>query len=185
MGFPGQHAVAARWLGSYRRRMDPMLPLIRLLEVSSDPANPSPEVLRDLFERMRTLAVVGLSRDPLKAARRVPSYLAARGYDVIPVNPRADRILGKEAYATLAEVHTPVDLVLIFRPTGEAGPFVAEAARRPEGPAIWLQEGIHADVEVTAARNAGLVVVQDLCAFKVHHALYPQAPSSASPNASA
>lgn len=162
-----------------------MLPLMRLLEVSSDPANPSPEVLRDLFERMRTIAVIGLSRDPLKEARRVPSYLAARGYDVIPVNPRADRLLGKEAYATLADVDTPVDLVLVFRPTGEAGAFVTEAAGRPERPAIWLQEGIHADAEVTAARNAGLIVVQDLCAYKVHHALYPQAPSSAPASTSA
>ncbi len=165
--------------------MDALLPVIRLLEVSSDPANPSPEVLRDLFERMRRLAVVGLSRDPEKAARRVPSYLAARGYDVIPVNPRADRILGRAAYATLADVEEPVDLVLIFRPTGEAGPFVAQAAARRERPAIWLQEGIHADPEVTAARGQGLVVVQDLCAYKVHRALYPQAPSSASASTSA
>lgn len=165
--------------------MDPLFPVIRLLEASSDPANPSPEVLRDLFERMREIAVVGLSRDPLKAARRVPSYLAARGYDVIPVNPYADRILGREAYATLADVEAPVDLVLIFRPTGEAGAQVREAARRPERPAIWLQEGIHADAEVTEARNAGLVAVQDLCAYKVHRALYPQAPSTASANAPA
>jgi hypothetical protein len=152
--------------------MDPMLPLIRLLEASSDLANPSPEVLRDLFERMRKIAVVGLSRDPLKAARRVPSYLAARGYEVLPVNPRADRLLGRDAYATLGDIETPVDLVLIFRPTGRAGPFVTEAARRPERPAIWLQEGIHADEEVTAARAEGLVVVQDLCAYKVHRAIY-------------
>jgi hypothetical protein len=165
--------------------MDPLLPVIRLLEVSSDPANPAPGVLRDLFERMRRIAVIGISRDPLKAARRVPSYLAARGYDVIPINPYADRILGKEAYATLTEVDPPIDLVLIFRPTGEAGAFVAEAAARPDRPAIWLQEGIHADIEVTAARNSGLIAVQDLCAYKVHRALYPQAPSSASASTSA
>ncbi len=165
--------------------MDPLLPLMRLLEASSDPANPSPDVLRDLFDHMRTIAVVGLSRDPLKPARRVPSYLAARGYDIIPVNPHAARILGKDARATLAEVADPVDLVLIFRPTGQAGPFVTEAAARTERPAIWLQEDIHADAEVTAAREAGLVAVQDLCAYKVHHALYPQAPSSASASTSA
>jgi len=152
--------------------MDSLLPLIRLLEVSSDLANPAPEVLVELFEKMRKIAVVGLSRDPMKPARRVPSYLAARGYDVIPVNPYADRILGREAYHTLGEVEIPVDLVLIFRPTGKAGPFVTEAAARPERPAIWLQEGIHADAEVTEARNEGLVVVQDLCAYKVHRDIY-------------
>lgn len=151
--------------------MDPLLPVIRLLESSSDVANPPPEVLRDLLERMRQIAVVGLSRDPRKAARRVPSYLAARGYNVIPVNPFADRILGQIAYPTLADVDMAVDLVLIFRPTGRAGPFVTEAAARPERPAIWLQEGIHADDEVTAARNDGLIVVQDLCVYKVHRDL--------------
>jgi predicted CoA-binding protein len=143
----------------------------RVLDSSSDPENPSADELRTLLESVSRIAVVGISRDPEKAARRVPSYLAAKGYDVIPVNPYADRILGRPARPTLSEVTEPVDMVLLFRPSHEVGPFVAEAAGREERPAIWLQEGITADPEVRAAREAGLVVVQDLCAYKVHFTL--------------
>ena len=120
---------------------------------------------------MSRIAVVGVSRDPLKAARRVPSYLAAKGYEVLPVNPFADRILGKPAHAKLADVSEAVDMVLIFRPSEDAGPLITEAAQRQERPVIWLQEGIRADAEAMAAREAGLVVVQDLCSYKVHRAL--------------
>jgi predicted CoA-binding protein len=152
--------------------MDPLDRLRALLAESTDPFNPSAERIEALFRRLHSLAVVGLSRDPVKAARRVPSYLAAKGYEVIPVNPHAERILGRPARATLAEVEEPVDMVVIFRPSRQAGPFVEQAAARPEAPAIWLQEGIRADEQAAAAREAGLLVVQDLCTYKVHRALF-------------
>ncbi len=137
---------------------------------SSDPDNPSAAELLDIMRSVRTIAVVGMSRDPDKAARRVPSYLAARGYDILPVNPSAHRILGRPARATLAEVEEPVDMVVIFRPSGEAGAQLAAAAARPERPVVWLQEDIRADDEAAAARARGLRVVQDMCAFRVHRA---------------
>ena len=151
--------------------MDTLSLLRRELEESSDPDNPPAEELRALFERVRTVAVIGLSRSPAKAARRVPSYLAAKGYDVIPVNPRADRLLGRAARDRLEEVDEPVDLVVVFRPSEEAGAFVESAAARPERPAIWLQSGIRSDREAEAARAQGLLVVQDLCTFRVHRSL--------------
>jgi predicted CoA-binding protein len=143
-----------------------------LLGESSDPHNPSAEEIHRLFERMRRLAVVGMSRDPTKAARRVPSYLAAMGYDVVPVNPLAERILGRIAHPTLADVLEPVDAVVVFRPSGQAGAIVDEATTRKERPAIWLQEGIRADPEASRARARGFFVAQDLCAYRVHRALY-------------
>jgi predicted CoA-binding protein len=152
--------------------MDRLGTLRHLLIESSDHANPSAERVRRLFESIHRIAVVGLSRDPRKAARRVPSYLAAKGYEVIPVNPFADRILGREAVASLEEVDEPVDLVLVFRPSDQAGAVVEAASARPERPAIWLQEGIRADEEAAAARARGRVVVQDLCAYKVHRAIF-------------
>ena len=147
------------------------MPLRRLLEESTDRDNPPAEAIAGLFEGARRIAVVGLSRDPAKAARRVPSYLAAKGYDVLPVNPHAERILGRPAPATLDDVTEPVDMVVVFRPSAEAGEHVAAAAARSERPAIWLQEGITAPDEVAAARAAGLTVVQDLCTYKAHRAL--------------
>jgi len=152
--------------------MDRLESLRHLLEESSDPANPTPERVRRLFESVHRIAVVGLSRDPRKAARRVPSYLAAKGYEIIPVNPHADRILGREAFASLSEIDEAVDLVLVFRPSRDAAPVLEEAAARSERPAIWLQEGIRADEAAAAARARGSVVVQDLCAYKVHRAIF-------------
>lgn len=143
-----------------------------MLDESSDPDNPGADELRSLFQDVEHIAVIGLSRRPEKPARRVPSYLAAKGYDVIPVNPYATRILGRPAYDTLTDVPDQVDLVIIFRPSDKAGPFVEEAAARPERPAIWLQTGISAPEEVARARTDGLTVIQDLCAFRVHRALF-------------
>ncbi|MBI4521046.1 MAG: CoA-binding protein [Gemmatimonadetes bacterium] len=148
--------------------MDETSPLAALRATSSDPENPSPERLREILATARKIAVVGMSRDPAKPARRVPSYMATKGYDVIPVNPLAERILGKLAHKSLSEVTEPVDIVLVFRPPSEAAAVVDAAAKRSERPVIWLQEGIRADEAANRARAAGLTVVQDLCIYKTH-----------------
>jgi len=155
--------------------VDTLAALRRLLAASSDPDNPSAEELQELLQRMTRVAVIGLSRDPAKAARRVPSYLAAKGYEVVPVNPFADRILGRDAHDTITDVPDSVDVVVIFRPSAEAGTFVEEAARRTERPAIWLQQGIRADEEIHVVRRDGLLAVQDLCIYQVHRALFTEA----------
>lgn len=142
-----------------------------VLEESSDPDNPGPEEIHDMVRRTIRIAVVGMSRDATKPARRIPSYLAAKGGEVIPVNPYAERILGKPVRKTLADVTEPVDMVLVFRPSRDAGEFVRAAAARPERPIVWLQEGIRADDAAAEARAAGVPVVQDLCLYRVHRAL--------------
>jgi predicted CoA-binding protein len=147
------------------------LELERLLAEAGDPDNPGPEELRDIVRATFVIAVVGISRDPLKAARRVPSYLAANGADIIPVNPNATRIFGRPVRASLDDVGETLDMVLLFRPSAEVGPFVLQAARRPEKPFIWLQEGIRDDEAATEARASGSTVVQGLCIFRVHRAL--------------
>jgi predicted CoA-binding protein len=143
----------------------------RLLAASADEGNPSAETLVELLRGAEHIGVIGLSRFPNKAARRVPSYLAAKGYDVIPINPNADRILGRDAYDRLEDVPHDLDLVIIFRPSAEAGRHVRATMKRGERPAIWLQEGVFANEDVAAARAAGFTAVQDMCAFKVHRAL--------------
>lgn len=145
--------------------------LERLVDAADDPHNPSPEELRDIVRQISVIAVVGISRDPAKPARRVPSYLATKGATIIPVNPNATRILGKPARDELSEVTEEVDCVLLFRPSDEVGPFVREAADRPDEPVIWLQEGIRDDEAAAAARAKGRTVVQSLCMYKVHRAL--------------
>lgn len=151
--------------------MDELQQLRSVLAHSADQENPSAEELRDLFERIERIGVIGLSRFPEKAARRVPSYLAAKGYEIVPINPNADRILGRDAYDRLASVPGALDMVVVFRPSDEAGSHVRDALGRPERPAIWLQEDITAPPEISEARQAGVIAVQDLCTFKVHRAL--------------
>jgi len=152
--------------------MDPVTELRRLLDESSDPDNPGVEELQRLLGSVERIAVVGLSRYPEKAARRVPSYLAAKGFDVVPVNPNAERIFGKKAYDRLDDVPGEVDMVVVFRPSDEAGAVVRDAAARPERPAIWLQKGIRADADIAEARANGITAVQDLCSFQVHRAIH-------------
>jgi len=148
----------------------------RLLERSGDRENPEAAALEALVTQTRTIAVVGLSRDPQKVARKIPSYLSAKGFEVIPVNPNADRILGRDAFAHLDDLEEPVDMVLVFRPSSDAAEVIRVAASRPERPMIWLQEGIRADDAAREAREAGSVVVQDLCLFTVHRAMGGETP---------
>ncbi len=152
-----------------------------LLERSSDPNNPSPQELVDILRVMDRVAVVGISRDPAKAARRVPAFLSARGATIIPVNPFADRIFGRPAYASLDDVTETVDLVLIFRPSRDTPPIVRAASDRPERPIIWLQEGIVAGEAAEEAREEGIIVVQDLCIYKVFRASESEVRQTAAP----
>jgi len=107
--------------------MDAMNLLRDLLAESGDKDNPGPEELRAILRATRSIAVVGISRNPAKAAHQVPAYMAANGFEIIPVNPFVDSVLGKDAKASLPEVTAPVDMVLLFRPSPEASQ-VAEAA---------------------------------------------------------
>ena len=142
-----------------------------LLDEAGDPDNPDPDALKEIVRRTFVIAVVGISRDPAKAARRVPSYLAAKGAEIIPVNPNAERIFGRPARTSLDAVTEPVDMVQVFRPPDEAGDVVRAAMARPERPVVWLQEGIRNDQAAAEARDAGLTVVQGLCLYKVHRAM--------------
>jgi predicted CoA-binding protein len=146
--------------------------LERVLQSSGDRANnPGPAEMRELIRKVESIAVVGMSRDPMKAARRVPSYLAAMGAQIIPINPHAGRMVGKPVRKSLEDVTEAVDMVLIFRPSAQVAPFVRAAAARPEKPVIWLPEGVRDDVAAGEARAAGSIVVQDLCIYRVHRAL--------------
>ena len=94
------------------------------------------------FYSLKNIAVVGMSKNPEKAAHYVPKYLAEKGYNIMPVNPSADKILDKKCYHDISEVPIPIDIVDIFRPSEEVLPVVKEAVlKHPK--VIWLQEGIH------------------------------------------
>jgi predicted CoA-binding protein len=114
------------------------------------------------------VAVVGCSTTSGKAAHDVPAYLREHGYDVIPVNPYADEIFGREADDSLSEVDEQVDVVNVFRPSDEVADIVDETLERDDVTAVWTQLGIRDDDAAARAEDAGLRVVQDKC-MKVEH----------------
>jgi predicted CoA-binding protein len=132
--------------------------------------NPPSNEIKDLLQRVKTIAVVGLSPKPDR-----PSYVVARamqrfGYRIVPVRPALDQALGEQAYASLAEIPFPVDLVDVFR-AAEHIPGVVEECLAIGAPAIWIQEGIVHDEAAGKARAAGLTVVMDRCIYKDYVAL--------------
>lgn len=126
--------------------------------------------LREILD-MDRVAVVGCSTTPGKAAHDIPNYLLDQGYDVVPVNPFADEIFGREAYDSLADVPGEVDIVDVFRPSEEVADIVAAALDRDDDAVIWLQLGIHDDEAVKRAEDAGRRVVQDRCMKPTHQQL--------------
>ena len=120
--------------------------------------------LRSILREVRTIAMVGASPDWNRPSYFAMKYLQAKGYRVIPVNPRAagQEILGERAYASLAEIPDPVDMVDIFRNSAAAGPIVDEAIPlRPK--VIWMQLGVRNDEAARRAEAAGIKVVMNRC----------------------
>jgi uncharacterized protein len=115
-----------------------------------------------ILREFRTIAVVGLSRDPSKAAHAIPARMQRAGFRVIPVNPSLDSVLGEKAYPSLRDVPEPVEVVLVFRPSAEAAA-VAKEAVAIGAKALWLQQGIVSDEARRLAEAAGMLYVEDRC----------------------
>lgn len=116
----------------------------------------------EVLERTRTIAVVGASRDPNKAAGSVPAGLQRRGFRIIPVNPYADTLFGERVYRSLLDVPEPVDLVDVFRPSDEA-PGIAKQAVAIGAKAFWLQLDLRSEEARRIAESAGLDYIEDEC----------------------
>jgi predicted CoA-binding protein len=122
------------------------------------------ELIRELLERVRTIAVVGASPKPGRASGGVMRFLQGCGYRCLPVNPQfaGQQLLGETVHADLASLPVPVDLVDIFRNSEAAGAAVDEAIA-VGAPAVWLQLGVINEPAADRARAAGLTVVMDRC----------------------
>ena len=119
---------------------------------------------------LKNIAVVGMSKHPEKAAHFVPKYLTEQGYNVISINPTADKILDRKCYSSVTEIDQPIDIVDVFRPSDQVLSFVEEAIKmKPK--IIWLQEGIHNSEAEELARNQGIKVVFNRCMLAEHRRL--------------
>ena len=131
----------------------------------------SPAVERssqDILQGARTIAVVGASRDPLKAGGSVPAGLQKRGFRIIPVNPYAGELFGERAYRSLLDIpkDIQIDIVDVFRPSADT-PAIARQAVAIGAKALWLQLDIRSDEARRIAEAAGLDYVEDECAAVV------------------
>jgi len=127
--------------------------------------NPAPEEIKALLQRIKTIAVVGLSPKPDRPSFGVSQAMQRFGYRIVPVRPALSEVLGEKAYAKLSDIPFPVDLVNVFREAA-AIPGLVEEALAINAPAIWIQEGIVHDEAAEKARAAGLTVVMDRCIYK-------------------
>ncbi|MDO9220088.1 MAG: CoA-binding protein [Thiobacillus sp.] len=127
--------------------------------------NPDDATLRALFERIQTIAVVGLSPQPTRPSYRVAQAMQRYGFRIVPVRPLVDSVLGETAFATLADIPFQVDLVDVFR-AAEHVPAIVEQCLALHLPSIWIQEGIVHDDAAHRAQTGGMTVVMDRCLLK-------------------
>ena len=129
-----------------------------------------PLAIQRVLHSAKTIAVVGLSSNELRASHFVGYYLKRHGYHVIPVNPREPEILGEKSYASLADIPEPVDIVDVFR-APDALPGIAQETVAIGAPTLWCQFGVVNDEGFRIAEEGGVTVVADRC-LKIEHARY-------------
>jgi predicted CoA-binding protein len=121
----------------------------------------------EILQATHTIAVVGLSSNPMRPSNGVSAYMQRFGYRIIPVNPNETEVLGERSYARLEDVPEPIDLVNVFR-RPQFVPDIVESAIRMGAKSIWLQEGVIHEEAARRAQDAGLSVVMDKCILKEH-----------------
>jgi len=135
--------------------------------------------IKEILTKYKTIAVVGLSRDPDKDSHRVSAYLKKHGFHIIPVNPFADEVLGEKSYKSLLdmppEIQKTIEVVDIFRPSKDVPLIVEQAiklkARYGKPHVVWMQLGIVNEQAAEAAKKAGLTVVMNKCMTIEHKRL--------------
>jgi predicted CoA-binding protein len=132
--------------------------------------NDHDQMMRDILTSTNTIASVGLSSNQEKESFWIVAYLMEQGYKVIPVNPKADEILGEKVYPSLADIPDKVDVVQVFRRPEDVPP-VVEDAIKIGAKVVWMQEGIVNYEAAQRARDAGLQVVMDACMRATHRRL--------------
>jgi predicted CoA-binding protein len=129
-----------------------------------------PLTIQRVIHHAKTVAIVGLSKNELRASHFVGYYLRRHGYRVIPVNPREAEIFGEKSYASLLDVPVPVDIVDVFR-APEALPAIAAEAVKIGAGCLWCQFGVISEEGARIAEAGNVAVVMDRC-LKVEHARY-------------
>lgn len=138
------------------------------MECEFPTVNASSDQIKDIFNNVKTIAVLGLSPDATKDSYRVAQYLQNAGYSIIPVYPKEDQILGEKVYRSLEEIPFAVDMVNIFRKPDALDAVADACIARGDVKVFWAQKGIVNNEAAARARNAGMEVVQNHCSMVEH-----------------
>jgi len=133
--------------------------------------NSNEEEVKKYLQETKSIAVVGASPNPTKDSHRVTKYLIEHGYKVFPIYPKEDEILGQKVYRSLAEIPENVDMVVVFRKPAAVAPVADACIKRGDVKVLWTQKGIVNNDAAQKAKDAGINVVQNMCAMVEHREL--------------
>ena len=128
--------------------------------------------IREIFENVKTIAIIGLSPNEQKPSFKVASYLQKQGFKIVPIYPKEKSILNEKVYRSLSEVPFKIDMVDMFRKAEFADTLVDEIKQRDDIKVLWLQKGIINDQACKRAEEFGLEVIQDRCTMIEHKGLH-------------
>jgi len=134
--------------------------------------NSNPEEMKRYFEECKSIAVIGCSPNPEKASNRVAKYLVEVGYDMIPVYPKDEEILGQKVYRSLLDIDRAVDMVVVFRKPAVVSAIADASIKRGDVKVLWTQLEIINNQAAQKAKDNGINVVQNYCAMVEHKALF-------------
>ncbi|SFV50386.1 CoA-binding domain protein [hydrothermal vent metagenome] len=141
------------------------------MECEFPTVNSNKEEMKEIFNAVKTIAVLGLSPNESKASHRVAKYLQEAGYRIIPVYPKEEIILGEKVYRSLAEIPFEVDMVDIFRKPAAFDAIANACIARGDVKVFWGQVGLVNNDAAQKAKDAGMKVIQNYCAMVEHREL--------------
>jgi uncharacterized protein len=142
------------------------------MECEFPTVNCNMQEIKEIFDNVKTIAVLGLSPNSEKDSHRVAAYLQQHGYKIVPVYPKEDEILGEKVYRSLKEIPFKVDMVNIFRKPDALDPIADACIERGDIDVFWAQKGIVNNAAAQKAQDAGMKIVQNQCAMVDHRNLY-------------
>ena len=141
------------------------------MECDFPSVNSNKQEIKEIFEKVKTIAIIGLSPDDSKASHRVAKYLQSVGYKIIPVYPKEETILGEKVYRSLLEIPFSIDMVDIFRKPKALDAVADACIKRGDVKVFWAQKEIVDNAAAQKAKDAGMMIVQNMCTMIEHKSL--------------
>ena len=138
------------------------------MECEFPSVNANKQEIKEIFESVKTIAILGLSPNEEKASHRVAKYLQEVGYKIVPVYPKEETILGQKVYRSLAEIPFNVDMVDIFRKPKALDAVADACIARGDVKVFWAQKEIVNNAAAQKAKDAGMIAVQNMCTMVEH-----------------